>query len=159
MLYRNKSNCGNTMNDICMGAADVNKQKEMLLIKGKQRLSILKLRENTWYAKRMDTANMNNSMQEWTKPDKNKQTEKNKKLQKPTGFLKIFRKRILSGISQTSVELVLNTQVSSINKALLSHSNCDSSFLSSRNKWHQNWCCPTISPRTDSYCTKEEISP
>lgn len=64
------------MNDICMGAADVNKQEEMLLIKGKQRLSILKLRENTWYAKRMDTANMDNSMQEWTKPDKNKQTEK-----------------------------------------------------------------------------------
>lgn len=74
------------MNDICMGAADVNKQEERLLIKGKQRSSILKLRENMWYAKIMDTANVHNPMQEWTKPDKNKQTRKTRNFRGQLAF-------------------------------------------------------------------------
>lgn len=63
------------MNDICMGAADVNQQEDRLLIKGIQKSSILKLRENKWYAKTMDIANTHNPMQEQSKTNQ-KQVKK-----------------------------------------------------------------------------------
>jgi len=50
------------MNDIFMGAADVNQQEERLLITGMQKASILKLRENKRYAKATDITNTHNPM-------------------------------------------------------------------------------------------------
>lgn len=63
------------MNDICIGAAYVNQEEERLLIKGIQKLSILKLTENNWHAKTMDIANTHHPMQEQSKT-KQKQVKK-----------------------------------------------------------------------------------
>lgn len=59
-----------------MGAADINQQEERLLIKGIQKSSILKLRENKWYARMVELANTHNPMQEQTKTKQSKQVEK-----------------------------------------------------------------------------------
>lgn len=87
-----------------MGAANINQQEERLLIKGIQKSSILKLRENKWYARMVEIANTHNPMQEQTKTKQSKQVEKSNKCQRQASFLKIHRKLVQTCLQLASLK-------------------------------------------------------